>query len=144
MAKAMIAHKDWRRQKMQEIIAYMRRDDVIPMPLVCAEACGITRYVAQQWLEAGSKGDPEYEFYARTAIQIRAKYIQKLMQELLDPACSSPAQKARQFMLQKLSREDFEPPPLKAYAASGHAALPAPEDPIEATVEFLSLPVSKD
>jgi hypothetical protein len=121
----------------------MKRPDIVPMPLLCAEACGITRETARTWLRKGLDQDPEYEYFARQALALRAEYIQKLLRELLDSKSSTPAQKARQFLLTRLSQEDFEPPPIK-HVTTTVAALPAPEEPIEATVELLSLPQSKD
>lgn len=132
----------WGREKRLEILKYMERPDVVPLPLLCAEACGVSRKFAREWLEQGLAGHPEYEYFARTACQIRAQYAQRLLAELLDAKVKTPAQKARQFMLERLSAEDFQPPaPIKQYAP---AALPAPEEPIEATVELLSLPQPKD
>lgn len=138
-------HIQWGRQKRREILEYMQRPDIVPMPLLCAEACGITRKVARQWLQAGIDGDPEYEYFARQACALRAEYVQRLLRELLDTKASTPAQKARQFLLTRLAQEDFEPPPLKVETTRRSPELPPPaEEPIEATVELLSLPQSKD
>jgi hypothetical protein len=121
----------------------MKRPDIVPMPLLCAEACGITRETARTWLRKGLDQDPEYEYFARQALALRAEYIQKLLRELLDSKSSTPAQKARQFLLTRLSQEDFEPPPIRTEERPRE--LPPPKDePIEATVELLSLPQSKD
>lgn len=137
-------HPGWRQQKQQEILAYMKRPDIVPMPLLCAEACGITRDTARNWLRKGLDQDPEYEYFARQALALRAEYIQKLLRELLDTKSSTPAQKARQFLLTRLSQEDFEPPPIKHMHGHQSAEPPALPEPIEATVELLSLPQSKD
>ena len=136
-------HPGWRQEKQREILAYMKRPDIVPMPLLCAEACGITRDTARKWLRAGLDQDPEFEYFARPALALRAEYLQKLLRELLDSKSSTPAQKARQFLLTRLSQEDFEPPPIRTEERPRE--LPPPKDePIEATVELLSLPQSKD
>lgn len=144
-AKGIQDHLGWGRLKRKEILEYMRRKDIVPLPLLCAEACGVTRATAANWLRKGQSGDPEYEFFARTALQLRADYIQKLLQELLNDGASPAATKARQYLLSRMSQEDFEPPPVKVHAPPHREGAPElPGETIGEVVELLSLPPSKD
>lgn len=111
----MVARGHWEAlfpEKSREILEFMRAQR-LPYIAVCAEACGVPRSTMKQWLKRGDMGEAGFAEFRDEVYSIRARAALKMTEDIMDTG-DAPGQRAavnaKVHLLQKLSREDFDPP----------------------------------
>lgn len=94
----------------QKILARLEED--IPFIALAAEACGVNRKTAHQWLEYAEQDNepcPVRDHFAREVRRIRADWALKIAKELLSAdRNTAEAARQKQWLLSRLDKDLFE------------------------------------